>query len=68
MPYQSWFIRRVLLPTPSTNRPPAMAWMSAAAAARASGARANSGVTLVPTIACSVIAANAEARVRLLRL
>jgi len=42
--------------------------MSAAAAARASGARANSGVTLVPTIAFSETAANADARVRLLRL
>lgn len=67
-PYQSWFIRRVLLPTPSTNRPPAIACTSEAAAASASGERANNGVTLVPTIAFSDAAANAEARVRLLRL
>ena len=41
---------------------------SAAAEARAIGERADSRVTLVPTIEFSETAANAAARVRLLRL
>jgi RND superfamily putative drug exporter len=43
----------VLLPRPRTNRPSAIPWTSAANDASASGERANSGMTLVPTMAFS---------------